>query len=249
MAAEKPQDILRREWRWWLAGALLAVLLASIQVSGWPQGLLPRLGQPYVYQGDSLSHGWMIQRLLEGSLLENPRSGYPFGSNFADYPNADGASLLLLKAIGMAGADFVQTMNLYFLLGFALVFIAAYGALRAHGLGRPLAMCAALRFDFAPFHFQRISHLFYTMYLVVPVFYYLAWRLWQAPTGPPTGTFGKLWRAAALLALGSFGVYYAFFGLLVVASAALAALLRCCAAMAQACCGAPSSSPRWWARA
>lgn len=223
MSSASPLAILRAEWRWWLGGALLALLLASVQLSGWPQGLLPRIMQPYAYHGDSLSHDWMIQRLIEGWLLDNPRSGYPFGSSFADYPNADGASLLLLKAIGMASGDFQVTMNLFFLLGIAAVFIAAYAAMRAHGLARPLAFAGALLFDFAPFHFQRIEHLFYTMYVVVPVFYYLAWRLGQPAAH--VGWRGRLWRAAGLLALGSFGVYYAFFGLLVVATAAAVALL------------------------
>ncbi|MES2317819.1 MAG: sugar translocase [Pseudomonadota bacterium] len=167
----------------------------------------------------------MVQRLGEGWLLDNPRSGYPFGSSFADYPNADGASLLLLKAFGAAGADFQVATSLFFLPGFGAIFIAAYAAMRAHGLARPLAFAAALLFDFAPFHFQRMQHLFYTMYVVVPVFYYLAWRLWQ-PGAAPTSRRARLWYAAGLLALGSFGVYYAFFGLLVVATAAAASLLR-----------------------
>lgn len=212
--------VLRAEWRWWIPGALFCVLLASVLLSGWPAGLRPGLGVPLDYHHDSLSHAWLIQRAIEGWIFDNPRSGYPFGSNFLDYPGADGASLLLLKLLGLPGWGFQAAMKLYYLAGFGAIFTAAYGAMRAQGLARPLALCGALLFDFAPFHFQRLEHIFLTFYLAVPLFFHVAMQLWRQPPR------ALRWRDAGLLVLGSTGVYYAFFGLLVVAVAALARLVQ-----------------------
>ncbi|NML62586.1 sugar translocase [Massilia sp. RP-1-19] len=212
--------ILRAEWRWWLPGAALSMLLASVLLSGWPAGLLPGLGVPLDYHHDSLSHAWLVQRAIEGWIFDNPRSGYPFGSNFLDYPGADGASLVLLKLLGLPGWGFQAAMTLYFLGGFGAIFAAAYGAMRAQGLARPLALSAALLFNFAPFHFQRAEHIFLTFYVAVPLFFHVAMQLWRQPPR------ALRWRDAGLVALGSTGVYYAFFGLLVVATAALARLVR-----------------------
>lgn len=212
--------ILRDEWRWWLPGAAFSMLLASVLLSGWPAGLLPGLGVPLDYHHDSLSHAWLVQRAIEGWIFDNPRSGYPFGSNFLDYPGADGASLLLLKLLGLPGWGFQAAMKLYFLGGFGAIFTAAYGAMRAQGLARPLAFSAALLFNFAPFHFQRAEHIFLTFYVAVPLFFHVAMQLWRHPPR------ALRWRDAGLIVLGATGVYYAFFGLLVVGTAALARLAR-----------------------
>lgn len=211
---------LRADWRWWLPGAVFSMLLASVVLSGWPAGLLPGLGVPLDYHHDSLSHAWLVQRAIEGWIFDNPRSGYPFGSNFLDYPGADGASLLLLKLLGLPGWGFQAAMKLYFLGGFGAIFTAAYGAMRAQGLARPLAFSAALLFNFAPFHFQRAEHIFLTFYIAVPLFFHVAMQLWRQPPR------ALRWRDAGLVVLGSTGVYYAFFGLLVVGTAALARLVR-----------------------
>ena len=218
---------LRADWRWVLGGSLLCFMLASLLMSGWPEGLLPNLLSPYAYSGDGLSHSWIAKRAIEGWIFENARSGYPFGSNFLDYPGADGGSLLVLKALGMLTPTYQAAVNLYFLLGFVATFIAAYGVLRACGIGRPLALAAAVLFDFLPFHFERLEHLFYTWYFVVPLFFYVALKIYHGVSSTarmdnPAQT--SLWYAIGLMFLGSFGVYYAVFGLILFSVVAVAAL-------------------------
>ena len=110
--------ILKTEKRWYLCGAVFVFLLASVLISGWPQGLIPNTAYPYAYSGDSLGYSWLIQRAMEGWVFENPRNGYPFGSNFLDYPGSDAGTLALLKLIGLLSGSFYAAFNLYFLLSF-----------------------------------------------------------------------------------------------------------------------------------
>lgn len=217
-------EVFRTEWRWWLPGALLSFVLASMVMTGWPQGLRPQLSTPYIYAGDGLSHSWMTLRVMEGWLFDNARSGYPFGSNFLDYPGSDTGNLLVLKLLGTLSGEYPSALNLYFLLGFAAVFIASFCALGAFGLLPVLSFSASLLFAMLPFHFIRLGHLFYTWYFVAPVFFYLAYAMSHTREARPTWTLSAK-RTIMLLLLGvciaSFGVYYALFGLIMLSVVAL----------------------------
>ncbi|WP_141233292.1 DUF7024 domain-containing protein [Lysobacter antibioticus] len=191
--------------------------------------MLPNLNYPYIYSGDGLSHSWMIQRVMEGWLSDNPRNGYPFGSNFLDYPNSDAANLALLKLLGAITGSYQSAFNLYFLLGFPATFIAAFCVLRTLGLSRNLAASASLAFAFLPFHFLRLPHLFYTWYFVVPLFFYVGLRIFFAEPSGNLKTLGPcklISICASLILLACFGVYYAFFGIIVLSIAGAAAGIR-----------------------
>jgi len=223
------RTVMRNEWQWWLPGAVLCFLLASILMSGFPAGLLPNFSYPFTYAGDGLSQTWLAQRAVEGWIFDNPRSGYPFGSNFLDYPGSDGGNLFLLKVFGtLTGNPFIA-INLYFLTSFAATFVSAYCVMRAVGVGRALALAGAVVFDFIPFHFQRIDHLFYTWYFSAPLFFYIGLRIANGPLRIADGGSGRRvprWLVAlGLVALGCFGVYYAVFGLIILAVVFLTGVL------------------------
>lgn len=224
------RGILRSDWRWWLCGAVFCFLLASVLMSGWPGGLIPNLRYPYIYAADGLSHSWLAERAIEGWIFNNPRSGYPFGSNFLDYPGADSGNLLVLKIFGQFTGNYYAALNLYFLTGFVATFVSAFCVMRALGLRPAFAVAGAMLFDFVPFHFQRLGHLFYTWYFTAPLFFYLALKIFEhAGIGPFPGARRRVGQimllAAGLLALGSFGVYYAAFGLILLAVVMIAAAL------------------------
>lgn len=220
--------IMRTEWAWWLGGAVFCFLLASVLMSGWPTGLIPNLKYPFTYSGDGLSYSWVAERAIEGWIFDNPRSGYPFGSNFLDYPGSDSGTLLVLKFFGkLTGSPFIA-INLYFLSSFAVTFIAAYVVMRALRLRRSLALTGALLFDFIPFHFERIDHLFFTWYFVAPLFFYTGLRIAQASTTASEDAAERRiprWLIGlGLIMLGTFGVYYAAFGLIVLGVVLLTSL-------------------------
>ena len=225
---------LAEVWRtdWWLTLTLAGIcfIAASIGWSGWPAGLVPDLSYPYAYSWDAFSHLEMIQRTLEGSwYFQNHRLGFPFGSVMLDYPGSDAGGFAVFKLFGLLGADSAGAFNLFFLVGFSVVAATGYLVLRTIGIGRTLAAAFAIVYDVLPFHFLRIGHLLYTWYFVVPLYFYLALRIADAPRNPGGRAFdwkSTLLQFGALLALSCFGVYYAAFGVLVFGIAALVGAVR-----------------------
>ncbi len=184
-------------------------------MTGWPNGLVPNIDYPYTYKNDGAFGA--ISRIIEGWVFDNPRSGYPFGSNSLDYPGSDSGNYFILKLLGAFTGEWHLAHNLYFLLGFAVTFVAAFGVLRSFGLAIPFALTASALFNFLPFHFQRIYHLFYTWYFVVPIFYYIALRFFQpcwTKKSVKVSLTTKIFFVLCLISLGSFGIYYALFGLI-----------------------------------
>jgi phosphoglycerol transferase len=221
--------ICREEWLIQLAGVVVAFLLASIFLSGWPTGLIPEIRIPYAYSGDSLSSAWLTQRAMEGWIFQNERSGFPFGSSFLDYPGSDATSFLILKMLGMLTGSSAGAMNLYFLLGFPVNFLAAYLVLRSLRIGVAISFAAAILFAFAPFHFLRLGHIFYTWYFVVPIYFYIGLQV--ALRASQLDFKAASWRRRLLLIAGylvmsGFGVYYTAFGMLVIAAGCAVALFN-----------------------
>jgi phosphoglycerol transferase len=221
--------VFRDTWRWLFSGALLSFFLASVLMTGWPQGLIPALSVPYIYSSDGLAVSWTIERAIEGSVFHNTRSGYPFGSNFLDYPGADSGSILLLKLLGLIGGSYFSALNLFFLMSFPVVFIASFGVLHAIGLARVFAFCAAMLFVFLPFHFLRLEHLFYTLYFVVPLFFYVGFWIFFNQESVHLRCYKPrvfVFLLFGFVIMASFGVYYALFGVIVIGVTAVAALVR-----------------------
>ncbi|KTC84679.1 MULTISPECIES: DUF7024 domain-containing protein [Legionella] len=208
---------MRHDWKWLLIGSVFSVLFASILLSGWPSGLIPHLDYPYTYGGDTNFTSWLVQRVREGWLFDNPRSGYPFGSNFLDYPQSDNGSIFALKLLGILTNSYYGALNIYLLLSFPLAFIASFLVLKALSFRNVYAFSTALLFTFTPFHFWRFfGHIFYTWYFVVPIYFYYSWKIFlDAPSIWPFSSLKKfILLFGAFIILSSFGVYYAFFGII-----------------------------------
>lgn len=225
--ADSILDLVKKEWVYLVIGALFLYALINIHMSGFKAGLVPDLSAPYAYGGDLLFHSWMIERVIEGWLFENVRSGYPFGSSFLDYPGSDSGNHLLLKALGQLGGNFQSALNLYYLLGFVVTYVASYLVLRRLGLSAHFSVVGAVVFDILPFHFQRLPHLFYTWYFIVPFFYYVGFLCFSWRDKKFSTKSALQWMALlfGLLLAACFGVYYALFGVIVVAISGIAGAL------------------------
>ena len=221
-------EILRREYWLWLPVALLSLVAASLLLSGWPAGLIPNLTYPYNYDGDSLFHLWMAQRLIEGGwLFENPRSGFPFGSNFLDYPGSDAANHFIIKLLGFVTGTAHGALNLFYLISFPAIFVSTYVVTRAFGLGRAFAVCAGVLFAMQSFHFLRLPHIFFAAYFVVPLYFYVGARIYFADSIEQLKRPRAIIRTGVLVAvLACFGVYYAIFGTAILLTAGFAAWVR-----------------------
>ncbi len=205
-----------------LLGLVLSFVLASAIMSGWKGALIPNLDHPFVYAGDALSHLWLAQRASEGWIFANSRSGFPFGSSFLDYPGSDSGNLLILKLLGRLLGNYYSAANLYFLLSFPATFAATFVVCKKLDLRNDSSFACALLFTLLPFHFARLlmGHLFYTWYFAVPIYFYIGYRCFRLQP-LASSRAGLVGVALLLVALSSFGVYFAFFGLILLALFAL----------------------------
>ncbi|MCB1498080.1 MAG: hypothetical protein KDJ86_20010 [Bauldia sp.] len=228
LALSLPLHYARDDWKLWIPGAILAFLLASVLMSGWPGGLIPNIAYPYAYQKDFLFHSWIAQRQIEGWVFDNVRSGYPFGSTFLDFPIPDTAHLLIFKIISLFTDRYYSSINIFFLLSFPIVYISSYIVSRAFGLNRWLATASSVLFTFLPFHFLRLGHTFYTWYFCIPIFFYIAWRLFDANPVPLSRFKISFYviSAICLFIISSFGVYYTLFGIITLGISSVASAIR-----------------------
>ena len=216
---------------WWLAifGAILSFILASILITGWPAGLLPNLNYPYVYSGDGLYINSVVERIKEGWFLDNPRSGYPFGSASYDFPAFEVGNALIFKFIGFFTKGYFSTLNLYILLSFSLTFLVSFFVLRALGLAIPFSITVATLFNFQSFHFARIegTHILISCYFVVPLYYYFGLKIFNYENMilEKMRFIKKIIIFFVLISMGLMSIYYSAFGLIVFLIIAISSVL------------------------
>lgn len=219
---------LRHGWKFWLPAAIFSFFFASILMSGWPEGLLPNISYPYFKGGDAEFANWGVQRLIEGWIFNNPRSGYPFGSPFLDYPSSDAGGFAILKILGMLSGKYYVALNLFFLLSFPLIAAVSFASFKALKINSWFSLSACLIYTFAPFHFLKAGHIFYTWYFVVPIFFYIAFKIFyfQKSSEGRQLHFKDIFVLSLLLLItSSFGVYYALFGTIVIIISGIAGTL------------------------
>ena len=217
--------IFRGEWHYYLTGSLISFFSASILLSGFPEGLIPNISIPYIYAGDGLSHSWMMQRVIEGWIFDNPRNGYPFGSDFRDYPGSDTGNLLLIKLLSTLDLGYAAVFNLYYLFSFSLVFLSTFFVSRFFGLNSIFAFLFGIAYSFSAFHFQRLPHIFYSSYFVTPLFFYISFKVFMRDNNKKLDNKKILLLFITMLILSSFGVYYALFGLIIFTTTFLTLIL------------------------
>lgn len=221
-------QVLREEWKIWLTFSVLVFIFTAFLLNAYSFNFLNLLRYPIAYGGDGLSHSWMIQRVVEGWVFDNFRSGYPFGSNFLDYTVPDAGSLLVLKILGKIFGSYYVVYTVYYLISFPLAFIAAFAVMRTLDIRKIFAVCFALLYAFTYFHWDRIGHLFYTFYWVVPIYIYYAiicFRCFKDRSFKDIPKKEYILHFLALLTLSSFGVYYAAFAMLSISFSGLAGAL------------------------
>jgi hypothetical protein len=223
----------RADLLWGIATALLALVLACLIIRVW-RG---ELGIPFVNRGETQYNLMLAKSMRDhGSYDVNPSLGAPFGLKLYDY--AVGTDQLNLLAIGGLAFLFgpVAAVNLFYLLTFPLAAAAAFLVFRLLRVGRgPAAVCAIL-FALAPYHFARNEgHLFLSAYYAVPLGAYLVLATLAGEPlfarrpgrrGAMAYLSGKTLLTLTFCAIvGSAGIYYAAFTLLLLGGAVLVALL------------------------
>ncbi|MEX3983380.1 sugar translocase [Paraburkholderia sp. EG287A] len=205
--------------------------LVSLFVGWWAVGGRHfDLNVPLLYSGDGLLVLSWIKRVMENPwIFHTDLMGAPFGGYLYDYPIPDSGSILALKIFGIISGSASSAFNIYYLAGFPLNSIVAYFILRRFSLSRAFSFTGGFVFTILPFHFIRIVHLFFTWYFVVPIFIWLAYRIYVGDltfTDKKRHLAKRAFDIITLAALSCFGVYYSFFGVLVFLTAGVVRYAR-----------------------
>lgn len=189
------------------------------------------LDVPIMYESDALQYSYVVDAFAEGSLADIKSTAAPFGTQHRDFPNADIANMSLMAVLG-PHENFGLQFNLFFLATVVLTSISAFMVARASGLSLPWACLAAVAFTLLPFHFQRLTHLFYANYSACMWAVWLALRLEDSFVPPAAAADNEAgWRSRlgrwlgvvgitlAALWCGTTGVYFGFFACIAVGTA------------------------------
>lgn len=166
---------------------------------------------PASYNGDGLAVLASIKAAHEGYMLpfypiKIGSLGTPESAQWSDVPFSEFVFWLpsfLVPWFGVFGAA-----NLFVLLSLISAGLAFYFLACAMGSARALACMLGILFALLPYGFVRnVEHLMLTVYFVVPVFIYCAWKLW-GKEGAKLSRRDVGWLCAMALGCSLFMPYY-----------------------------------------
>lgn len=208
----------RADLLWALATALIATLLAIVDLKLWRMDAdVPIFGT----SGDVAYYLATVKDVVgdHGWFWRNSDLGAPFGQSSYDFaaPFGDTAHYVIVWLLGLVLGDPVLVFNAFFLLCFPLIAVIAYAVLRDLGARPAPALVAGLLFAFLPYHMIRNQqHLFLTAYYAIPA---AVWLVVAVAEGRRLIARAAPRRAlvavGACLLVGSASNYYAVFALLV----------------------------------
>lgn len=230
-----------------LAGALAAILLSTLVAALVLHTGNGSLSLPWNYasEGDAKFYLLLVKSILShGGYETNSSLGAPFGLQLYDFPQGgDNLNLLLIRGLGAFSQNPAWVLNVFFMLTFPLTAGSAYAALRFLRVSVGAALVCAVIFALLPYHFYRgESQVLLSAYYGVPLGAFLFLRLWDerglfvrrgASAAKPAGLArrGGAWASGTsaltvvcCLIVGSTGLYYAVFALLLLLAGSLLAL-------------------------
>lgn len=207
--------------------AAVSAVVAGLVLRPWSGGW----STPIVWRNDTRSVLAMFDAAgWTGTARGSTGLGAPHGTSWIDFPlGPDRLHLIALRLLRGISGDRVVTLNLYLLLGFVLVALAAHGVLRNVGVGAPVACALGIVYSLAPYHFERIAlgHVFLAAYYAVPLGVLLAlWSVDGSMWGSGKVSHRRWWAAAWVLVVGSASAYYAAYTIVVVAGLGVAVAVR-----------------------
>lgn len=213
-----------REAAWTVAAMVLGMVICAWVLQLWHM----RIHVPLSGGGDGLLNVVAIKDVVDhGWYFTNHQLGAPLGQELYDYSAFDGDNLqvAIIKILSLGSSDPAALINVYFVLGFALVSGSTFLTTRALGFSRPVALLGSAIFTALPYHFERgAAHLYLGVYLAVPA---SCWLMLTTIMGRPVlvaaeGVAGwrrwVTWRTAAVavavFVTATTTLYYAMFTVL-----------------------------------
>ena len=192
-----------------VCGVAIALVVAAIFILFHQEIIFKNI--PIHYDGDSYCNLAGIKAAAEGGVapfqfLVLKRMNAPLAAEWSDYPMSEYVFWLpsfLVPLFGVFGAA-----NVFVLLSLISAGLAFYFVACAMGSTRLSACALGILFALLPYGFVRnVEHLMLTIYFVVPVFIYCAWRLW-GQEGSKLSHREVVWLCALALGCSLFMPYY-----------------------------------------
>ena len=237
MMSVVPPDAARRVRAWLKRAApyFVAAVLSLIAAAYLLDLRSANLRVPFVYRRDALLYAAVIKSVIDhGWFWRNPSVGAPSGLLLYDYPNVahEALHLLAIKVLSIFTGNWALLLNVYFILGFPLIALAAVAVFRRLGVSASSAVVGGLLYAFLPARLlKNEGHIFLATFFQVPMVVLML--LWVCSEAPPLLWLPPARRGpdyqqrrrrglAALIICGisaSASAYYSFFaiGLLVAA--------------------------------
>src|SRR5207244_868905 len=162
-----PSSGRRREVLAYVATLVLALALAFLLFRLWRADL----SVPFAYEHDSFPIlMWTKTMIDNGWWLTNQYLGAPTQLEMYDYPTNCNLHFAVLKGLSILSSNPAVLVNLYFILSFPLVSLAALLALRSMNVARAVAIVGSILYAFLPYHLWRgEAHLFLGGYYFIPL--------------------------------------------------------------------------------
>ena len=200
---------------------------------------LTRIGKldltiPFSYSRDALIVQLWVHSVHEtGWYLHNDRVGMPQGGDMQDFPLFDSMHFLWIELLSFFTGNPFVTCNLYFLLTFPLTTVIALFVFRHFQCTYATSLVGSLLFTFLPYHFLRgTGHLFLASYYHLPLTVMVMLWIYRGEAFVIHGIARPGWRRVTsrgwmmlpvCAAVGSGGIYYAFFSCVLLAGIGVAA--------------------------
>lgn len=157
-----------------------------------------------------------------GWVSSLPHMGAPGTSNIHDLPQGGENLQWLTMKIIVSFTNAAAAVNIYFVLTFIAISMAAYGAAKWWGLSRPTAFVIATIYAFLSYHFFRNEqHLLLSMYAFIPLVLVYSYK----STNEKVVLAKWKWVLFVIVA-SSTNSYYTIFSLLMIATALLFNLIN-----------------------
>jgi hypothetical protein len=205
--------------------AIGSVLAATFSLQLWRA----HLHVPLAYGSDALLTQMLVKSVVTGGWVWHIHGlGAPLGNQLFDFPVAtDDLNFLTMKILGLVTSDSAKVMNVWFLLTFPAEAITGYAVLRWLGVSRLCSIVCAILFADSPYHLLRGEvHLLLSEYVSIPIATYMIvsvlrgsrlFRRHAARTGTRSWLSARNVAMVVLcLIIGSLGVYYAVFAILLI---------------------------------
>jgi phosphoglycerol transferase len=200
--------------------ALVGVALVAVLLGGYLLGFLRNgITTPSSYGGDTLLTGTSMKGIIDnGQSYVNPYLAAPGTGELFDFPGADGFFLAEIWVLSLFTSDFAVLLNLFVWLTYPLIAVAALWSMRRLGFSRVPAFVFAVLYACIPFHQSRVTgHQSLSAYFVVPlaitVIAVVVLDLGKdaKPRSPRRYLGLPIWAWLVVLLIGTCGIYYAYF--------------------------------------